>query len=174
MNNKKHWLAIAMAAAICLTFAGCFNAATQPAEIPDETLSPLVTTQPLESLPPAALEGQTAAQVFDWRTNADGVKTRIKLFSEIADCTLAAAEQTAVVGIKFTTSYKGELTARIQDMIAGELMAQDPALTTVAVTADPADYARIEALAQRQQQGAPATDLKPEIDQIAKNLNTLR
>lgn len=174
MNNKKHWLAIALAAAICLTFAGCFNAATQPAEIPDETLAPPTTVEPLESLPPAPAEGQTQAQAFDWRTHADGVKNRIKLFSEIADCTLATAEQTAVVGLKFTTSYKGELTQRIKDMVAGELMAADPALTTVAVTSDPADYARIESLARRQQQNAPAQDLKPEIDQIAKNLNTLR
>ena len=181
MNRKlmKNGLALGLALSLCLALGGCFNSATQPAEIPDETLVPIVTTEPLSTIAPLqSPDGQpwdeTVAAPFDWAQNGTSVENRVKLFSEVADCRIVTSEQTALVGVKFTASYKGELTQRIRDMIAGEIMGSDPAITVVAVTQDPADYARIETLAQRKAEGTSDAEIKPEVDQIAKNAGTMR
>ena len=174
-KNRKTWLAIGMAVVMSTVLAGCFNSATQPAEMPDETLVPLVTTQPMSTLSPAKqAEERSVDAAFDWTREGEGVVSRVKMFSEIADCTIVTSEQTALVGVKFTGTYKGELTQRIRDMIAGEIMAADPSITVVAVTADPADYARIEALAQKKLSGVTDAEIKPEVDQIVKNATTMR
>lgn len=78
------------------------------------------------------------------------------------------------MGVKFTSAYQGELTQRIRDMIAGEVMAADNTIQVVAVTAEEQDVNEIFTLADQQRQGTAPADLKQKIDQIARNTTTLR
>ena len=179
MFNKKIGLVAVMVLTMSIVLAGCFNSATQPTEIPDETLVPTVTTEPTTTLVPETTtvpEGTPVPIVapFDWIAQGNTVTSRINMFSEIAESTIVTSEQTALVGVQFTGTYKGEMTQRIKDMIAGEIMGSDTAITVVAVTADPADYAKIQALASRKQAGATDAEIKPEVDQIVKNVGTMR
>ena len=179
MMNKKIWLLVTMVITMSIVLAGCFNSATQPTEVPDETLVPAVTAEPTlapnaEMLPEQTDAPGTAVAPFDWMAGGNAVTSRINLFSEVAESVIVTSEQTALVGVKFTSTYKGQMTQRIKDMIAGEVMAADTAITVVAVTADEADYTKIQALAQRKQQGATDAEIKPEVDQIVKNIGTMR
>jgi hypothetical protein len=81
---------------------------------------------------------------------------------------------TALVGVVFTPQYKGEMTQRIRDMIAGEVMNADPSIQVVAVTAEPQDVATIQKLAQQQRSGASTDQLKTEVEGIVRNATTLR
>ncbi len=178
LRNKNVFLVALTILTMCVVLAGCFNAANQPTEVPDETINPngapFVTTGPTTLISPAPGTTGTPVQAFDWATQASMVESRINMFSEIQESHIVTAGQTALVGIKFTGSYKGELTQRIRDMIAGEVMAADNTITVVAVTADPNDVTKIAELAQRQRSGASQAELQPEVDQLARNANTMR
>ena len=179
MMNKKLGLVVTMVMTMSIVLAGCFNSATQPTEVPDETLVPAVTAEVTlapnsDMLPEETNAPGAAVAPFDWMQQGNAVTGRINLFSEIAESVIVTSEQTALVGVNFTSTYKGQMTQRIKDMIAGEVMAADTAITVVAVTADPADYAKIQALAQRKQEGATDAEIKPEVDQIVKNIGTMR
>lgn len=177
-RNKKTILVATLILIVCFVMAGCFNASNQPGAVPGETINPggapMVTTGPAELTSPAPGMTPGAAQAFDWSSQATAVEGRINMFSEIQESHVVTCEQTALVGLKFTSTYKGELTQRIRDMVAGEVMAADSNITVVAVTADPNDVAAIAQLAQRQRAGASDQELKPEVDKIAKNAGTMR
>ncbi|MDL2205619.1 YhcN/YlaJ family sporulation lipoprotein [Eubacteriales bacterium OttesenSCG-928-N13] len=177
-KNKKTILTVTMILVMCFLMAGCFNSTNEPTEVPNETINPdgapMVTTEPGVMITPIP-EGTNAPMMpFDWSAQSSAVEGRINMFSEIQESHVVTCEQTALVGIKFTSSYKGELTQRIRDMIAGEVMAADSNITVVAVTADPSDVASIIQLKQRKDAGASDAEIKPEVEQIAKNTNTMR
>lgn len=175
--TMKRILAVTLILTMCVALSGCFNAANQPTEIPDETIAPngapFATDSNMLISPAPGTTGMPVA-AYDWLSQGAAVEGRINMFSEIQESHIVTAGQTALVGVKFTNSYKGELTQRIHDMIAGEIMAADNRITVVAVTADPTDVAAITQLAQRQRAGASQAELQPEVDKIAKNANTIR
>ncbi len=160
---------------------GCFNSNPQPV-VPEVTGSPMPSVTdgaavPGTTLAPGAtpMPGVSGANSsFSWQTQAAAVESRINMFSEIQDSRVVAEGGTALVGVKFTGAYQGEMTQRIRDMIAGEVMAVDKSVQVVAVTAEPGDVEKIYALSDQQKAGNTPTDLKQQIDQIARNTTTLR
>lgn len=178
MYSRKTLLVATLVLTMCIVLSGCFNTANQPTKVPEETLvpteAPAVTTAPGVAVTPAPGTTATPLQPFDWIAQGTAVEGRINMFSEIQESHVVTCEQTALVGVKFTSTYKGELTQRIRDMIAGEVMAADTGITVVAVTADPNDVAKIADIKQRQRAGESDAQIKPEVDQIAKNVGTIR
>ncbi len=174
MFNKKIGLVVVMVLTMSIVLAGCFNSATQPTEVPDETIVPSATMAPDQTVMPGATMMPNAAMPFDWNAQGAAVEGRINMFSEVAESAVVTSEQTALVGVKFTSTYKGEMTQRIKDMISGEVMAADTGITVVAVTADEADFAKIVELKQKKAAGATDAEIKPEVDQIVKNIGTMR
>ena len=169
-----------MLALIIGLMSGCFNANTEPNE---PARSPIIiegdTSLDANTVPDARVPGVNNAQdmtnanpagnAFDWTAQAKLVQNRINMFSEIKDSRVVVADSTALVGIVFNDSYQGELTQRIRDMVAGEVMAADTGIQVVAVTADPTDVQEIFALSDN-----PPADMKQKVDQIARNTSTLR
>ncbi len=186
MNGmKKGLLFTMMLAVLSLALTGCFRSTTQvsPTATPvpmvtNATMMPGTTLLPGETLAPggAAAPGttMTPGQTFDWATKATTIENRINMFSEIQECSIVTSGNTALVGVVFTPQYKGEMTQRIRDMIAGEVMAADPSIQVVAVTAETQDVATIKQLAQQQRSGASPDQLKTEVEKIARNATTLR
>ena len=84
------------------------------------------------------------------------------------------AGDTALVGVKFTPQYQGEMTERIRDMIAGQVKAADPMLQTVAVTANADDVARIFEMSDAVKSGQSVDELDSDIDSIVRNATTMR
>mgnify|MGYP000851694793 FL=1 len=184
MNGmKKGLLFTMMLAALSLALSGCFRSTTEVS--PTATPVPLVTTMPGST---TLIPGTTLApggvltpgatvmpgQPFDWATNAATIENRINMFSEIQQATIVTSGNTALVGVVFTPQYKGEMTQRIRDMIAGEVMAADPSIQVVAVTSEAQDVATIQKLAQQQQTGANQDQLKTQVETIVRNATTLR
>ena len=180
---KKGLLFTMMLAALSLALTGCFRSTTEVS--PTATPVPLVTTMPGST---TLIPGTTLApggvltpgatvmpgQPFDWATNAATIENRINMFSEIQQATIVTSGNTALVGVVFTPQYKGEMTQRIRDMIAGEVMAADPSIQVVAVTSEAQDVATIQKLAQQQQTGANPDQLKTQVETIVRNATTLR
>ncbi|MEA4898963.1 YhcN/YlaJ family sporulation lipoprotein [Bacillota bacterium Meth-B3] len=165
---------------IAALMGGCFN---NPPVVPEATVTPMpsVTVGPMPGTTPGAVTGTTpmpgvsgAGSSYNWQTQAAAVESRINMFSEIQDSRVVADGGTALVGVKFNNAYKGELTQRIRDMVAGEVMAVDKQIQVVAVTAEPGDVQKIYALSDQQRAGNTPPDLKQQIDQIARNTTTLR
>lgn len=185
-KNKKTILTCALLITVSVLLSGCFNSTGQIATSPEPTGAPYVTTDPAVMSTPGTAPDATAmpgAQTpqqtgnptpFDWPTQATAVEGRINMFSEIQESYVVTSGQTALVGVVFANAYKGEMTQRIRDMIAGEVMGADTAITVVAVTAEQADVERIRQLAERQRAGESEENLKAEVDEIAKNATTLR
>lgn len=184
MNGmKKGLLFTMMLAALSLALAGCFRSTTEVTPTP--TAVPLVTTMPggATLMPGATLApggvltpGATImpGQPFDWATSAATVENRINMFSEIQQANVVTSGNTALVGVVFTPQYKGEMTQRIRDMIAGEVMAADPSIQVVAVTSEAQDVATIQQLSQQQQTGANPEQMKTQVETIVRNATTLR
>ncbi len=181
MNGLKKGLLFTMALAVlCLSLSGCFRTTNEVT--PTTTPVPLVTNMPTDTagvagLPGATLlPGATMSPVgqFNWAAQATTIENRINMFSEIQESSIVTSGTTALVGVVFTPQYKGQMTQRIRDMIAGEVMAADPGIQVVAVTSEPQDVATIKQLAQQQRSGASQDQLNTEVEKIVRNATTLR
>lgn len=115
-----------------------------------------------------------ALGVFDWANNASRIEGNINQISEISESRVVVADTTALVGVKFAPEYKGEMTERIREMIAGEIKKADPAIQTVAVTAVEEDVQKVYGLSDRLRAGNPLEAMAAEINEIVRNATTLR
>lgn len=115
-----------------------------------------------------------ASGTFDWTSNAGDIENRINQISEIAESRVVVNEDTALVAVKFAPSYQGEMTERIREMVAAVIMEADPAVKTVAVTAEDADVQTVGSIADRIAAGTGIEELAEEIEKIVRNATTMR
>lgn len=151
---------------IALSLSGCMGAGdeTEPAASPAQR--PVVTAEPTGA----------PDNAFDWNSNARSVESAIEQLSEIESARATVSGNTALVGVKFDAAYKGEMTERIREMIAGVVKKADPDIKVVAVTADENDVNSIFGIADRVRAGAGEVyeDFKDDIETIVRNATTLR
>ena len=107
-------------------------------------------------------------------TGSGQVEGNVNRISEIADSRVVVAGTTALVGVKFAPQYQGEMTERIREMVAAEVMEADPSIQTVAVTAEGEDVDRVFDISDRLRAGENAEQLGGEINEIVRNATTLR
>ena len=155
--------------AICMMAAGCMNRANEgivePAPSPDY--------MPQGTTTESSAARETPAR-FDWTANAAQIEAKIAGISEITEARVVVAGNTALVGVKFDQAYRGEMTERIREMVAAEVMAADPQITTVAVTADDDDVEDVYEISDRLMLGREMDTLKDDINEIVRNATTLR
>ena len=187
MNRTGKPYAIALAALLlALLLAGCMNAGNRSddnLDAPEATGTPYVGTDPAgvttpaptaTSLVPGLDDAKRAIEnAFDWKTNVGEVQDRINQFSEVAASYVVVNGPTALVGVEFDPQYRGEMTERIRQMIAGVVMSYDAQVQTVAVTAETEDVKTVRSLAERAANGADEAELKTEMDKIVRNTTTL-
>lgn len=124
--------------------------------------------------------GNTAATAdgalnpFDWANGAADIEKAIARISEVADARVVVTNSTALVGVKFDNAYKGEITERIREMVAAEVLRADPNIQTVAVTASEDDVNKVYDLSEQIRSGRTADELSAEINAIVRNATTLR
>ena len=124
--------------------------------------------------------GNTAATTdgalnpFDWANGAADIEKAIARISEVADARVVVTNSTALVGVKFDNAYKGEITERIREMVAAEVLRADPNIQTVAVTASEDDVNKVYELSEQIRSGRTADELSAEINAIVRNATTLR
>ena len=124
--------------------------------------------------------GNTAATTdgalnpFDWANGAADIEKAIARISEVADARVVVTNSTALVGVKFDNAYKGQITERIREMVAAEVLRADPNIQTVAVTASEDDVNKVYELSEQIRSGRTADELAAEINAIVRNATTLR
>ncbi len=124
--------------------------------------------------------GNTAATTdgalnpFDWANGASDIERAISRISELSDARVVVTNTTALVGVKFDNAYKGEVTERIREMVAAEVLKADPSIQTVAVTGNAEDVKKIYELSEQIRSGRTADELSAEINAIVRNATTLR
>lgn len=115
-----------------------------------------------------------ALNPFDWANGAADIEKAIARISEIADARVVVTNTTALVGVQFDNAYKGELTERIREMVAAEVLKADPAIQTVAVTSAEGDVKKVYDLSEQIRSGRTADELSADINAIVRNATTLR
>lgn len=162
--NRRDVLTILfLCLAVACLMTACINSA---GDNPGATASPSTTTLPS----PAA---STVPAAFDWATKSADVEERIARISEIGEARVITSGSTALVAVKFAPAYQGDMTVRIREMIAGEVMQADPEIKTVAVTSEDEDVTRVYQLSDRIRAGEAIDTLKTDIDEIVRNTTTL-
>lgn len=148
--------------------AGCMSAG-------DEDRGAAVTAAATQK-PAVTAEVTAQPAAFDWNSEAKNVEDAIVQLSEVKEARVAINGDTALVGIRFDDAYKGEMTDRIREMIAGVVQKADPRIKTVAVTADENDVNSIFDMAERVASGAGEVfdDFADDIKKIVNNVTTMR
>lgn len=180
MRVTKCILVSLMAVALCLSMTACMNnggnvapqQTTRTDFMPEATN---MTTDNANNMNVNNVVGATQAPVaFDWLTGSGQVEANVNRISEISDCRVVTAGTTALVGVRFTSAYQGEMTERIREMVAAEVMKADPSIQTVAVTAEEDDVEDVYEIAEELRNGKPAESVADDINEIVRNATTLR
>lgn len=111
---------------------------------------------------------------FDWANRVSEIEGAIARISEVSEARVIVTGTTALVGVKFDNAYKGQMTERIREMVASEVLKADPSIQTVAVTANADDVQKVYDLADRIRSGRTADELSAEINSIVRNATTMR
>lgn len=166
--KKNLFFAIAVVLIVGAALSGCMNRAEERVEAsPTPNYMPQgATRQPVAD--------PTSQAPYDWTRNAAQVEARLRQISEIQEARIVTTGNTALVGVKFDAAYRGEMTERIREMVAAEVMAADPNITTVAVTADDEDVKGVYEISDRMLAGNELDRLKEDINEIVRNATTLR
>lgn len=192
MFNRKVITIILIVAAAALALAACMrNDAAENTAIPQTTAdyAPQATANNAGgaggitgNANPSGASGagdtstsaDGALNPFDWANGAADIETAIGQISEISEARVVVVNSTALVGVKFDNAYKGEMTERIREMVAAEVLRADPSIQTVAVTADAEDVKKVYALSEQIRAGRTANELAADINSIVRNATTLR
>ena len=199
--NRKIIPVILIVVATCLALAACMNNGgtnAQPTPGPTANYAPNATdgsdvqngngaagltnngTANNGATGATGATGNTAATTdgalnpFDWANGAADIEKAIGRISEISDARVVVTNSTALVGVKFDNAYKGEITERIREMVAAEVLRADPNIQTVAVTASEDDVNKVYELSEQIRAGRTADELSAEINAIVRNATTLR
>ena len=191
--NRKIIPVILMIAAACLALAACMNnggTGAQPTPSATANYAPNNTDGNAYGTPGGGAAGMnnnntgaagnTAASTdgalnpFDWANGAADIEKAIAGISEIADARVVVTNTTALVGVKFDAAYKGEITERIREMVAAEVLKADPGIQTVAVTGNEEDVKKVYDLSEQIRSGRTADELAADINAIVRNATTLR
>lgn len=128
----------------------------------------------LPTVTSAPAQQGAASGTFDWTSNAGDIENRINQISEISESRVVVNGDTALVAVRFSPSYQGEMTERIREMVAAVIMEADPAVKTVAVTAEETDVQTVGSIADRIAAGTGIEELAEEIEKIVRNATTMR
>ena len=198
MINRRIILIATLILTLGMTLTGCMNTGTRDAQpettstadnMPGTTGNPAATVQPgmtgqngmsNGAYDAAGNDGNTGATSngaltpFDWANGVSRIEQAISRISEISDARVVVVDTTALVGVKYDNAYKGQLTERIRQMVAAEVMKADPSIQTVAVTGEAGDVEKIYQLSDQIGAGRSPSEFSQEINAIVRNATTMR
>ena len=177
---------------LSLMLTGCMNSTTRNVN-PSMTNAPdympgnngnvngdVVPVNPTSPSATANNDGNTSGATsgaltpFDWANGAAQIESAISRISEISESRVVVTDSTALVGVKFDSVYKGQLTERLRQLVAAEVMKADPSIQTVAVTSEAGDVQKVYALSDQIRNGRTADELSDSIHAIVRNATTMR
>ena len=173
-NFSKLFFAVALVLVVGVAVSGCMNRNVN--ENPNVAPSPSPNYMPQGGATNNVTNNaaQSNAGGYDWTKNAAQIEAQLSQISEISEARVVVTGSTALVGVKFSNAYQGEMTERIREMIAAEIMKADPQIKTVAVTSEEDDVEDIYEISERTLMGEELDALKEDINEIVRNATTLR
>ena len=184
----RRFLVLTLALAACVTLTACMSnggdadrpkVTTRTDFMPENTAEPMTTDAP-GMQDTTGMQNGTGAQstqapvAFDWITGSGQIEGNVNRISEIADSRVVVTGSTALVGVRFSEAYRGEVTERIREMIANIVNGADPAVKTVAVTAEQADVDAVYGYSDQIRSGQDGNSLMADIERIIGKATTLR
>lgn len=145
-----------------------------PSATPIVAPSPTGLTQGMPTVPPTGTSEPPAALTLSTQESASlagQVDAKVVKISEIDESASVLLGDRVLVGVTFTSQYKGDLTERIQEMVDKNVKSVVSSVQTTLVTTDADLVTRIAALKQLQQEGKDAKDLQAEFEAIQKAIN---
>jgi len=170
---KRLFFACLLILAVSIAATGCMNRVEEGMVNASPSPAPSPNYMPQGTVGNVNPAHQNTTR-FNWTSDAAQIENRISQISEISEARVVVTGDTALVGVKFNQAYRGEMTERIREMVAAEVMAADPEITTVAVTADADDVEDIYEISEKTMLGRELDSLKEDIQEIVRNATTLR
>ena len=173
-NFRKLFFAVALVLVVGVAVSGCMNRNVN--EAPNVVPSPSPNFMPQGSATNGATDNaaQSNAGSYDWTKNAAQIEARLSQISEISEARVVVTGSTALVGVKFSNAYQGEMTERIREMIAGVVKQADASIQTVAVTNETDDVTGIYDISDKVRGGQKFDEFKEDINSIVRNITTMR
>ena len=171
-NFRKLFFAVALVLVVGVAVSGCMNRNVNESQ--NVVPSPNYMPQGGATNNVTNNAAQSNAGGYDWTKNAAQIEAQLSQISEISEARVVVTGSTALVGVKFSNAYQGEMTERIREMIAAEIMKADPQIQTVAVTSEEDDVEDIYEISERTLMGEELDALKEDINEIVRNATTLR
>ena len=127
---------------------------------------------PAPEMPGATVgpEATGAMSMGDATAAAKRVSEEVVKLSEVDKATTVVMGNTALIGVSFATQYRGEMTARIKDMVEERAQKAAPGIQRISVTADPDLITRIQTIFTKVQSGAGATEIGSEFSEIVNRV----
>jgi len=172
---------VILCVALACALAGCASNVGTPLPSPSPygpTMMPSSTMMPAPAMPgetasPGATVGPEATGVMsteDATAAAKRVSDEVVKLSEIDKATTVVMGNTALIGVSFASQYRGQMTARIRDMVEERAKAAAPNIQRISITADPDLLARIQAILAKVQNGAGITEIGEEFSEIVNRV----
>ena len=180
-----------LCAAFALLLTGCAsNADTAPSASPG-----MNSAGPATTMMPSATDGGMLGEVGDelkdlgndvgdlltgrdrpistaeeaLRASQD-LRDDVQKLTEVDTAVAVATGSTALVGVTFDASYKGQADDRLMAMVLDRARAVYPGIRAVAVTADQDAVSEIASLYQMLQNGTPYATVRTNADTLAKGM----
>ena len=182
---KKALLFLMLAAAAVMLLTGCAsNADTLPSPTPGTNS---VTIQPLlpdtngnngMNMSATAMPAGTAQPLNNGNTMtvesaqqaAQNMKEAVMKLSEVDEAWVVPMNDTALVGVKFSSQYQGGVDDRLKKMVLTRVQSVDKAVTKVAVTDSAALVTSIRALAETLKGASSLDDVNTKTEEMLKQL----
>lgn len=181
--NKK-WILTMLCVFSLVLLAGCTsNADVLPSPSPNATTmmpspSILPTVMPASPSPgvgtPSTAPGTSGAGITtleEAKKASEDIAAELNKLSEVKSAAVAAAGNTAVVGITFDSQYKGGMTQRVTDMVKDRIGTVNTGIKNIGVTAEAAQVKSIQDLATTMaKSGTTIASLQTQVDALYKTI----
>lgn len=180
---KKIWLLLLLLAAAAL-LAGCASNAdtSQSSPRPEatgmiESILPDATDSMGSGNMPGAMGTDNPTQpgagiesAEDARARSKAMEEAVEKLTEVEDAWVVAAGHTALVGLRFTTQYQGQVDERMKKMVLSRIQTVEKGVTGAAVTDDKTLVRMIEELSDSLEKAGDLTAVNSRVEELAKEI----
>ena len=169
---KKIWLFLFLTVLAAAVLTGCAgNTDTLPTPTPGTSANPGMMSPARPTAAPEASEAPSAIRtVEDARKAAEEMEDAIEKLSEVDEADVALAGDTALVGLKLTGQYQGQVDDRLKKMVLTRVQTVEKSIAKAAVTDNTALTAAIRALSDATDGASTLEDMSRKAEEILRQL----
>lgn len=108
--------------------------------------------------------------IEDTRTRSKAMEEAVEKLTEVEDAWVVAAGHTALVGLKFTTQYQGQVDDRLKKMVLARIQTVEKGVTGIAVTNDTDLVRQIEKLSDGLEDATDLSAVNQQLEELARKI----